>query len=118
MKKILLIDDDPTLGHIIKNILKDEGFDTIIQADSQHINETIEKNPPDLIILDYFLPTETGDKVAERLKAQKQTQHLPIIMVSSSYGIEAIAQKVGVEAFLPKPFDFDTLLGLIHRFIG
>jgi CheY-like chemotaxis protein len=117
MKKIVLIDDDVVLGKIVQSILLDEGFDTVLQTDSIGANEVIKASCPHLIILDYFLPTENGEEVARRLKTDQQTKSIPILMVSSSYGTEAIAKKVGVEAFLPKPFDIDKLVTLVHSFM-
>ena len=115
MKKILFIDDDKILGEVVQTMLEDEGYRTILREDSSDIHEVINEDLPHCIILDYFLPNENGGDIAKYLKNDKKTQKIPIIMVSSHYGIEPMLKKIGVDAFIPKPFDIDQLVTTLDQ---
>lgn len=118
MTHILLVDDDSVLVNTLASLLESEGYPTTVRANSSGIYKLVEQDPPELIILDYFLPGENGVEIAAHFKSVTKTKAIPIIMISSSYGVESLARKAGVEAFLPKPFDIDRLVSTIDRLVG
>ena len=115
--RILLIDDDPILSRTTAYMLGQAGFQVQCAQDARELSAILSDNPPNLIVLDYFLREENGATIAKRLKTQKETKNIPIIMISSSYGVESLARRAGVDLFLPKPFEIDTLIMHIHKLI-
>jgi DNA-binding response OmpR family regulator len=113
--KVLLIDDDKLLGQTVGDLLKSEGIKATVKENTKDLEQVIKTDKPEVIILDYWLGEEDGAEVAKQLKQKEETKEIPIIMVSSSYGIEKIVKESGAEAFLPKPFNTEKLLTTIQR---
>ena len=106
--KILVVDDDLITQKLLKGILEKQGYNGILVSDSgENALELIKKNPPDLILLDIFLPGIKGYEVCDQLKADNKTAHIPIIMVTGGavQADEAIAKsfKAGATDFITKP---------------
>lgn len=83
MKKILIIEDDTFLREMIAGKLKKEGFSIIEAIDGEEgIRKTKEENP-DLIILDLVLPTLDGFEVLSRIKQDKSSSGIPVVILSN-----------------------------------
>lgn len=81
--QILIVDDDPITRKLFQGILKNQGYHNILISDSgEHALELIEKDPPDLILLDIFMPGIGGYETCKRLKTDRRTAHIPIIIVT------------------------------------
>jgi DNA-binding response OmpR family regulator len=115
MHDVLVVDDDHLLGETVVSLLETEGFSAAAIDDPSMIGDTIKREHPKVIVLDYFLPGANGAVIAQQLKKDTLTKDIPIIMISSSYGIEPVVRMAGVDAFLPKPFDVGTLVSLINQ---
>lgn len=113
MKKVLVIDDEAAILDVISIVLECEGFTTDTLYNGERLFERIANNPPDIILLDFSLPGETGDILAKKLREQTISKHIPIIMLSAHHAIEKLAASCGVNAFLPKPFSINDLLHMI-----
>ncbi len=121
MKKILIIDDDTALIEGLQIILEDEGYSVVAVTDCQSMLDVVSvtsKQAPQLIMLDFRLPFKDGGEVAKDLKRDKQTKKIPIIMMSASHNTKMIAEEVGADDFLEKPFDMDDVLRCIARHVG
>lgn len=116
-KKILLVDDDKTILEAVHILLTGEGYDVKVISDGRFIENEIEKEFPNLILLDYRLPGKDGWLITKELKKNKNTKSIPVIMISADNTVKKVAKDVGVDAFLAKPFDIDNLIKLIKRFI-
>ncbi|MDA3905664.1 MAG: PAS domain S-box protein [Bacteroidales bacterium] len=110
MKKILVIDDDLAQITIIKSIINKNflDFKVFTSLSSQEGLELAHKEIPDTILLDIVMPKMDGYDVCKRLKANKDTKHIPVIMITGvEKSIESRAKglEMGADAFLYKPFD-------------
>lgn len=83
MKKILIIDDDPTIQKLISEVLKREGFDVRVATDGIDGMVTIKKDKPDLLVLDVMMPELNGYDVCHSLKFNPKFKDLPIIILTS-----------------------------------
>ena len=106
--KILIVDDDSITQKLLKGLLEKQGHDNILISNSgEHALELIKNNPPDLILLDIFMPGIEGYEVCRKLKADTATAHIPIIMVTGGavQADEAIKNsfKAGATDFITKP---------------
>jgi CheY-like chemotaxis protein len=117
MKKlILIIDDDESIGEVMKTILQRPGWETVILTACQNASE-VAKIQPDLILMDLWMPKLGGDKLTRMVKKDTRTHHIPVIMVSAHNDASSVAKEVGADSFLAKPFDIDDLENLVTAYL-
>ncbi len=111
-KKILVVDDEPDVVRILSKSLIADGFEVITANDGLECLAKVQNEPPDLILLDNIMPNMDGQAVLKKLKASKQTEEIPIIMVTALADEKNItgAQKGGAVEYVVKPFDYAVLL--------
>jgi len=118
-KRILVVDNEPDLLKIVVFRLKKSGYEILTARDGQEALDLLEKNRPDLILLDLILPRVSGYDVCRRIKADDMLRHIPIIgFTASTYKIQEKFKDMGVEGYLIKPFELEELLEKIRKFIG
>ncbi len=109
--KLLLIDDEQEILDIIKMKLQARGYlvDTLLTG--RGAVEQAKRLRPDLILLDHRMPGMGGPEVCRLLKADPQTQAIPVIMFTAAmaYGLEAECIGAGAETVVYKPFIADLL---------
>ena len=116
-KKILVVDDDTSITLSISFVLEKEGYAVIIAVDGEEAVKKAKEELPHLIVLDIMLPKINGFEVCKRLKANVQTREIRIIMLTAK-GDEKdkrLAEKLGVNGYITKPFNIDTLLSEIRK---
>ncbi len=113
-KKILVVDDELDVAKALKIRLKTSGYDVILAYDSVEGYTMANKEKPDLIILDIMIPGGGGFVVADRLKRDAATHHIPIIFLTGISGGEDRAYKAGASGYLMKPYQPEKLLETIH----
>jgi putative two-component system response regulator len=114
-RKILVVDDERDIALALKIRLKDNGYNVVIASDSIQAYMTAQREKPDLIILDVFIPGGGGLVVAERLKKSSATQHIPIIFLTGISGEEERAFRAGAFSYLMKPYNPPVLLAEVRR---
>ena len=110
-RKILVVEDDPRSKKMIGLLCGKEGHEVFFAENGGEAIETALQEKPDLILMDAMLPGMTGFEATERLKKDRQTRHIPIIMVTSlsdkTNRLEGIAK--GANDYITKPFDMEEL---------
>ncbi|MFC1789021.1 ASKHA domain-containing protein, partial [Thermodesulfobacteriota bacterium] len=106
--KILIVDDDPGIQKLIKNMLAKDGYKNIQTVDSgEGALEMMKKTPPDLVVLDIQLPGMKGYEVSQKMRTNKSTAHIPILMMTgkTSDADKALEKsfRAGVTDFITKP---------------
>ena len=116
--KVLIVDDNPDILALLRTNLRAAGFDTSEAANGQVALQKIDKENPDLILLDLMMPVLDGWGVLERLKLRQQLP--PIIVISASDSPSNIdrAQQLGVAAYVTKPFNLVGLVELVQSVTG
>ena len=117
MHKILVVDDDADILTLIKVTLTISDYIVEGIADWQKIDNSINNFKPDLIILDVALGTADGRDICRKLKADKETEHIPIILFSANVEIEKNTEGCNAQAFIAKPYNLSGLLGTIKSVI-
>ena len=109
-ERILIIDDEPKIGQMISDILRDEGYEPIIALDAERGLESTRKNDFGLVLLDLKLPDKDGLDVLKEISALKP--NLPVVIISAHGNIKTAVQttKMGAFDFIEKPLDMDRLL--------
>jgi len=115
--RILIADDDESIRDIFKIILAKAGYDIEVKEDA---NEIFKNNfkIPDLFLIDKLLSGVDGLDVCRYLKSNPTTGNIPVVMVSASPDIGAMALKAGADDFVEKPFELSYLLKVIERNIS
>lgn len=117
MNPICIVDDQPHICSTVSNILKDEGYKTIVFPDAESFWQSLDTLEPSLVMLDIWLPGLDGLELLKRL--QGRFPALPIIMMSGHAGIETAvaAIKAGAYDFMEKPLHLEVLLDKVKSAI-
>lgn len=116
-KKILVVDDEPSISTLIDFNLKLAGFDVLCVYDGEAVFEVIQQFRPDLIVLDLMLPKTDGFEVCRKLRGDNNL--VPIIMLTA---IQDIANKItglnyGADDYMTKPFSPQELISRIQAIL-
>ncbi|TSJ36377.1 response regulator [Mucilaginibacter corticis] len=117
-KTILICDDDEGILDMLELVLEETGYRIVPVKNSLHIYDEIEKQNPDLILLDLWMPVLSGDQVLRTLRKNPDTRALPVIVISASREGERIANEAGANSFLAKPFDLEMLVNRVNEMIA
>lgn len=119
-KKILIMDDDPTIADLLTEALADEGYETFMTTQSLRFFDAVREHQPDLVMLDLMMPYLDGrDEL--RLMSLEGGRKIPVIVVTAYLGAaneEKEFRNAGVEHIVYKPFDLDKLVDLVRETIG
>ncbi len=115
--KILLVEDDPTLGFVIKDNLEESGYEVAYCHDGETAWQQFMRNNIDLCLLDVMLPKKDGMVLAQQIR--KKNEQIPILfMTARSMDADRIAGfKAGGDDYITKPFNMEELLLRIEVFI-
>ena len=115
VERILIIDDDKDLRSNLSSILKDEGYDVLAVEDGREALKAVQKNCPNLVLLDIRLPGMDGMKILEKLK--RIYKDLIIIMLTAYSDVkDAVkAMKLGAFDYVTKPFDNVELILIVKN---
>ena len=103
-KRILIVDDEKNIASSLKGILSDEGYDVSMTGDGMEALELIQKDPPDLVLLDIWLPGMDGIEVLKTLKTYSPGVEVLIMSGHGTIDTAVKATKLGAQDFIEKPF--------------
>jgi two-component system chemotaxis response regulator CheY len=109
---ILIVDDFPAMRRIIKNILRQLGYNHIIEAEDGALAlAKLQQEKIDFVISDWNMPNMTGLDLLKAIRADAKLQHIPVLMVTAEALKENVieAVKAGVNNYIVKPFTPETL---------
>lgn len=115
---VLVVDDFSTMRRIVKNILRQLGFNNIIEADDGTTAwEILQKQKIDFIVSDWNMPQMTGIELLRKVRADEKFADLPFLMVTAEAQQENIleAAQAKVSNYIVKPFTADTLKKKIDK---
>ena len=118
LKKVLIIDDDPTLVKVLQPFLTSHDFSVSVARDGQEGLEAAKKQTPDLIVLDVQMPRMNGYTFVFELKKVTSIESVPIIVLTAKEGMAEIFKVEGVKEYISKPFKPEVLLAAIKKHIG
>lgn len=117
-RKILVIDDDDGILEAFGAMLESTDYEAILSSDAEYLQTMTKQQHPDLILLDVLLSGQDGRKICQRLKANKRTQHIPVIMMSAAPVVEkTVKEQACADGFLRKPFEIEEVLQIINTFV-
>ncbi|MDH5424948.1 MAG: chemotaxis response regulator CheY [Gammaproteobacteria bacterium] len=116
--KILIVDDFSTMRRIIKNLLRDLGFNNTQEADDgQTAWPMLQTGNFDFLVTDWNMPVMTGIELLEKVRADADLKSLPVLLVTAEAKKEQIVQaaQAGVNGYVVKPFTAITLKEKIDK---
>ncbi|HYO61995.1 MAG TPA: response regulator [Actinomycetota bacterium] len=109
--KVLVADDEPALRKLLKTNMELEGYETLEASNGAEVLECVERDNPDIILLDIMMPVMDGWEVMTALAANPEYSQ-KVILVSAKASDDAQLQgwELGADEYITKPFDLDALL--------
>lgn len=120
-KRILIVDDDPDIRGTVQAVFEPTGAVIDVAENGNQAVELVEKNQPDLVVLDMMLPGRSGFLVLEKIKARKPRNQKPfVIMITGNQGTrhKMYAESLGANAYFTKPVPMPKLLAEAQRLLG
>ncbi len=118
--RILVVDDEIYIVHILDFSLGMEGYEVVTALDGEQALERVAEQKPDLIVLDIMMPKLDGYETCKALKSQPETKDIPVILLSAKG--RNVDQKTGFEVgaddYITKPFSPRKLVERINAILG
>jgi len=117
--EILIIDDNPDIRNIIRDLISESGYKTRVAANYNQALTEIDKKLPDVAIIDVKLDKGDNDGIELLSHIKKKNKDIPVIIISGHANIEMAIKslKNGAFEFIEKPFDQDRLMNFVNRAI-
>jgi two-component system, OmpR family, phosphate regulon response regulator PhoB len=116
MSSVLVVEDESAIAELIAINLRHAGFDVTVAADADAANRAVDRVLPDLVLLDWMLPGQSGVQLARRWRADARTRDLPLIMLTAraEEADKITGLDAGADDYLTKPFSSKELLARIR----
>ncbi len=114
--KVLVVEDEEAISHLLKYNLTAEGFEVSIVDDGDEALMAAEDFQPDIILLDWMLPHVSGIEICRQLRARNETRSIPVIMLTARAEEEDRLRGFdkGADDYVTKPFSMKELVARIH----
>lgn len=116
-KKVLIIENDQDIRHIVEIILEDHGFETLSMAEPKELSAII-PFAPDVILLDEFINSKPGHRLCRKIKQVPKLASIPVIILSTANDIELIAAECQANDHIAKPFNIDEVVSKVVRLVN
>lgn len=118
MHKVLIIDDEKDIIDSLSGILEDEGFSVLKATDGKEGLEIFEREKPDVVLLDVWMPELDGIQVLKKIRTIRNSAKVVVISGHGTISTAVEAVKMGAYDFLEKPLSIDKVLEVVSRGIG
>jgi two-component system, OmpR family, phosphate regulon response regulator PhoB len=114
--RVLIVEDEPAIAELLAVNLRHQGFDPVVAGDAEQAQREVDRILPDLVLLDWMLPGQSGLSLAKRWRGVERTKTLPILMLtargSETDKIEGL--DAGADDYITKPFSTQELLARVR----
>ncbi|CAD5373953.1 DNA-binding response regulator in two-component regulatory system with PhoR (or CreC) [Rubrivivax sp. A210] len=116
MSLVLVVEDESAIAELIAINLRHAGFEVAIAADADAAQAAVDRVLPDLVVLDWMLPSQSGVQLARRWRADARTRELPLIMLTAraEEADKITGLDAGADDYLTKPFSTKELMARIR----
>ncbi|MFC3680598.1 Hpt domain-containing protein [Bacterioplanoides pacificum] len=120
LPRVLVVDDSVTVRKVTTRLLERNGIEVFTAKDGVDAMATLQDHKPDLMLLDIEMPRMDGFEVASQVRHDSRLHDIPIIMITSRTGDKhrERALSIGVNEYMGKPFQEDTLLETMNKLLG
>ena len=119
-KRVLMVDDEPYIGYLVKMVLTRCGYEVVLALDAQEALEANAQEHFDLYLLDIMMPGMDGFELCDKLRSEPHSADVPFVMLTAR-GDERTklnAWEAGASEFITKPFSPKALQQLVEEIIG
>ena len=119
-KSVLIADDEPNIVISLEFLLEQAGYQVQVVHDGQEALEAIQRQPPDLVLLDVMMPHLSGYDLCQKIRENPAWQHMRIVMLTAK-GREVEVSKglaLGADAYITKPFSTQELLAQVRDLLA
>jgi DNA-binding response OmpR family regulator len=112
---IWVVDDDEAILEAVHIILEEAEYNAEIFNTGDSLKNALKTTKPNLILLDVVLTKENGKDISKEIKGNKNTEHIPLILMSANHQLDRDIKECKANAYIKKPFDIDTLIGVVDE---
>ncbi|MCU0665489.1 MAG: response regulator [Candidatus Omnitrophica bacterium] len=112
-KKIMVVDDEVDVQKVLKARFESEGFSVDVASDGQEAWNKIQRQKPDLIILDHIMPVMDGFTLFKKIRQDLATRGIKVVMLTAKNRMKDTFEVFGVDDFLDKPCDAGMLVNRV-----
>ena len=116
-KRVLLAEDEPNIAESITFLLERAGFEVTVENDGRGALEAVMADSPDVLVLDVMLPGLDGYEILRTLRADRDCESLPVLMLTAKGQREdrEMALKCGADLFITKPFSNAEIVAAVRK---
>ena len=114
---ILVIDDDPDIGIMLKMILEYKGYTAEVADTGEKALQLLATTSYDVVIMDMLLSGVNGTDLCQRICREPEFNHVPVMMISAHPNAKELCLKAGADDFILKPFDMNEVLLKLRRLL-
>ncbi len=116
MSRVLVVEDESAIAELISINLRHAGYEVTVAADADQATAEVDRVLPDLVLLDWMLPGQSGLALAKRWRSESRTKEVPIIMLTARGGEpdKIAGLDAGADDYLVKPFSTNELMARIR----
>ncbi|MBN8630188.1 MAG: response regulator [Rhodobacterales bacterium] len=115
---VLLIEDEPNIAEAIRFLLSRDGLRVSHAADGAAALQLLDRDPPDLVILDHMLPGLSGLEILTAIRAAPASRDLPVMMLTARGRDREMAERAGADRFMTKPFSNAEILAEVRAILA
>jgi len=118
-KRILIVDDDLDLCHILQTVLDQQGYDTVLAVNGKEAVDLATSQLPDLILMDIMLPVMDGLQATRLIRENSNTHSTPILAMTARVSVEDKQNcfRSGCDDFIAKPFTVKEMTSCIEKML-
>ncbi len=116
-RTVLIVDDEPNIVTALDFLLRRNGYDVRLASNGAEALERIEKDRPDVVLMDVMMPLKSGYEVCQHMRERPELAHIKVVMLSAK-GSEAEVNKglsLGADLYITKPFSTQELVATINQ---
>jgi CheY-like chemotaxis protein len=120
MARILVIDDERTVAHVMRLLLEQRGHEVLVAEDGSRGLALAQRQTPDVILLDLMMPIMDGFATLDALRSNARTTPIPVVIVTALQPdqVEQRCYSLGARAYVRKPFDAGILIGTVEDIVA
>ncbi|MFC3199712.1 PleD family two-component system response regulator [Parapedobacter deserti] len=114
-KQILYVEDDGDMLEVVAEFMQFEDYH-VIKDSGKTLDKKLKQHAVGLILLDENLNWGWGSDLCQRLKANEETAHIPVVLISAIRNIDEIAEQCGADTYIRKPFDIYDVIDVVNEY--
>ncbi|MEI7751049.1 MAG: response regulator [Candidatus Omnitrophota bacterium] len=117
-EKILIVDDEPSIGDLLKIHFSEEGYTVLAAPSVDKALEMLKKGPVDLVMLDIRMPGKDGFDFLRAVSTKHGKPRMPVIVMTSRGEFESLMEGIAVDGFVDKPFEIPRVFKEVKRVLS